>query len=337
MVKKPMNIPEDPKLHTAFHDLTPDTVITLVEQALGFRCTNLCRPLISYINRVYELEGEDGTGLVAKFYRPGRWSKKGLQDEHNFILELAEQEIPVVAPLKLQENRTLGRHGKIFFAVFPKKSGRSFDEYNDDQWLELGRLLGRTHCVGAGKLPADRIIMAPHRSTRQQVDYILKTGFIPPDLLAKYQELTELLITEITPLFVGIEMIRIHGDCHFSNLIYRPDESFYIIDFDDMSVGPPVQDFWMLLPGYMEDSLAEINLFLEGYETFRDFDRRTLRLIEPLRAMRYIHYTAWCAHQVAEDGESRVAEDFGSHAYWQAEINDLADQLERIRDEKLTR
>jgi Ser/Thr protein kinase RdoA (MazF antagonist) len=152
-----------------------------------------------------------------------------------------------------------------------------------------------------------------------------------PDLLAKYQELTESLITEITPLFDNTEMILIHGDCHFSNLIYRPDESFYIIDFDDMAVGPPVQDFWMLLPGYMEDSLAEINLFLEGYETFRNFDRRTLRLIEPLRAMRYIHYTAWCAHQVAEDGESRVATDFGSHAYWQTEINDLADQLERIR------
>jgi Ser/Thr protein kinase RdoA (MazF antagonist) len=173
--------------------------------------------------------------------------------------------------------------------------------------------------------------MAPDRSTRQQVDYILKSGFIPPDLLAKYQELTRSLITEITPLFDDIEMILIHGDCHFSNLIYRPGESFYIIDFDDMAVGPPVQDFWMLLPGYMEDSLAEIEIFLEGYETFRNFDRRTLRLIEPLRAMRYIHYTAWCAHQAAEDGESRVVEDFGSHAYWQAEINDLADQLERIR------
>ena len=251
-----MNIPEDTKLHTAFHDLTPDTVITLVEQALGIRCTNLCRPLISYINRVYELQGEDGAGLVAKFYRPGRWSKKGLQDEHNFILELAEQEIPVIAPLKLQDNRTLGSHGKTHFAVFPKKSGRSFDEYNDDQWLELGHLLGRTLNVGAGKSPADRITMAPDRSTRQQVDYILKSGFVVPDLLTKYQELTESLITEITPLFDNIEMILIHGDCHFSNLIYRPDESFYIIDFDDMAVGPPVQDFWMLLPGYMEDSLA---------------------------------------------------------------------------------
>jgi Ser/Thr protein kinase RdoA (MazF antagonist) len=328
-----MNIPEDPKLQTAFHDLTPDRVITLVENELGMPCTNLCRPLISYINRVYELQAEDGAGLVAKFYRPGRWSEKGLLDEHNFIVELAEQEIPVVAPLKLRDNRTLGRHGNTYFAVFPKKGGRSFDEYNDDQWLELGHLLGRTHNVGAVNKPEDRLTMAPYRSTRQQVDYILNSNFIPPDLLEKYKDLTSSLINEIGALFDKIEMIRIHGDCHFSNLIYRPDESFYIIDFDDMVMGPAVQDFWMLLPGYLEDSLAEVEIFLEGYESFRNFNRQSLRLIEPLRAMRYIHYTAWCAYQVAEDGESRVAVDFGSHEYWQGEINDLADQLERIRSE----
>ena len=179
-------------------------------------------------------------------------------------------------------------------------------------------------------LPKDRLTMAPDRSTRQQVDYILKGNFMPADLLGRFKELTDALINEISPLFDNTEMIRIQGDCHFSNLIYRPDESFYIIDFDDMVVGPPVQDFWMLLPGYREDSLAEIEIFLEGYEMFRDFDRRSLRLIEPLRAMRYIHYTAWCAHQFAEDGETRVVEDFGSRQYWQTEMGDLADQLKRI-------
>jgi len=126
-------------------------------------------------------------------------------------------------------------------------------------------------------------------------------------------------------------MIAIHGDCHVSNLIYRPGESFFIIDFDDMAVGPPVQDFWMLLPGYRGDSLVEIDLFLEGYETFRPFDRRTLQLIGPLRAMRFIHYVAWCAHQVAEDGHSRVAPDFGTQAYWLRELNDLEQQMERVR------
>jgi Ser/Thr protein kinase RdoA (MazF antagonist) len=243
-----------------------------------------------------------------------------------------EQEIPVVAPLKLMDGGTLGVHGEMYFTVFPKKGGRSFDEYSDDQWLQLGRLLGRTHLVGAARSPRDRITLVPDKSTRQHIDYILNGSFIPSDMATPFKELANALITEIRPLFENMEMIRIHGDCHFSNLLCRnPGESFYIIDLDDMAVGPPVQDLWMLLPGYMRDSLAEIDFFLEGYETFRNFDRRLLRLIEPLRAMRYIHFTAWCAHQVAEDGLSRAAPNFGSREYWQREIKDLGEQLERIR------
>jgi len=287
-----MNRIDEPTPHTAFQALTPDTVITLVEKALGLPCTNLCRPLNSYVNRVYELKGKDDAGLIAKFYRPGRWSRQALEDEHDFILELNEEEIPVVPPFTLTNGKTLECYGDIHFAVFPKKGGRSFDEYNDDQWLELGRLLGRTHMVGARRLPKDRIVMAPDKSTKGQVDYLLAGDFVPRDLEGQFQELTATLIAEINPLFEKVAMIRIHGDCHFSNLIYRPDESFYIIDFDDMAVGPPVQDLWMLLPGYLQESYVEVDLFLEGYEMFRDFDRRTLRLIEPLRAMRYIHYTA---------------------------------------------
>jgi Ser/Thr protein kinase RdoA (MazF antagonist) len=325
-----MNISEKSKQQTAFHSLTPDRIITLVEKTLGRRCSNLCRPLISYINRVYELEAEDGSGLIAKFYRPGRWSQEGLQDEHDFLFELSGQEIPVIAPLILRDSSSIGSYKKINFAVFPKTGGRSFDEYNDDQWLELGRLLGRTHNVGALHLPKDRLTMAPDRSTRQQVDYLLQGSFMPADMLGRFKDLTDSLINEISPLFDNAGMIRIHGDCHFSNLIYRPDESFYIIDFDDMVMGPPVQDFWMLLPGHEEDSLAEIELFIEGYEMFRGFDTGSLRLIEPLRAMRYIHYTAWCAYQFAEDGETRLDEDFGSRQYWQTEMGDLADQLEKI-------
>ncbi len=316
---------------TAFHDLTPDRVIALVETALEIRCTNLFRPLNSYINRVYELEREDGAGLVAKFYRPGRWSKDALQDEHDFMRRLVEAEVPVIAPLPLRGGGTLGSHDGMHFAVYPKKSGRTFDEYTDGQWLELGRLLGRVHAVGAALHPRDRITMAPDRSTRSQTDYILAGTFIPEELTGRFRDLTSTLIEEIAPMFRDAEMICIHGDCHISNLIHRPGESFFIIDFDDMAVGPPVQDFWMLLPGYRGESLAEIDIFLEGYETFRPFDRRTLRLIGPLRAMRFIHYMAWCAHQVAEDGHSRVAPDFGTRDYWLRELGDLETQRERIR------
>ena len=320
-----------PHAHSAFQRLTPEIVLGLVEKALDIRCTNLCRPLASYINRVYELEGEDGEGLVVKFYRPGRWTYTALQDEHEFLLELAGREIPVIAPLVLQGNGSLGEHEGMYFTVFPKCGGRSSDEFTDEQWLEIGRLLGRTHAVGAGRIPEGRITMSPDKSTRQQVDYLLDGKFMDADLAAQFGELAKTLISEISPLFKNTEMIRIHGDCHFSNLIYRPGESFYLIDFDDMALGPPVQDFWMLLPGYREETFAEIDLFLEGYETFRDFDRRSLRLIEPLRAMRYIHYMAWCGYQVAEEGLSRVAPDFGTREYWQRELRDLAEQLQRIR------
>jgi len=319
------------KEQVLFHSLTPEKVITPVEKALGVRCTNLCRPLNSYINRVFELESEDGQGLVIKFYRPGRWSAAALQDEHDFLHDLLREEIPVVAPLVHGDGGTLGTFNDLHFAVFPKKGGRSFDEFNDDQWTQLGRLLGRTHMVGASRRPRDRIVMAPESSTRQQLDYLLSGGFLPADMRAKYSDLAGELIVETTPLFREMEKIRIHGDCHFSNLIFRPEESFFLIDFDDMAIGPAVQDLWMLLPGRLVDSLKEVNLFLEGYETFRPFDRRGFQLIEPLRAMRFIHYCSWCARQVAEDGESRAMPEFGSRHFWQQEINDLADQLVQIR------
>ena len=317
---------------SALNRLTPETILQQVESALGIHCTNLCRPYNSYINRVYELADTEGNGLVAKFYRPGRWSRQALQDEHDFLLELAAAEIPVIAPLPLQNGDTLGQYADMYFAVFPRKGGRCVDEFNDDQWLEIGHLLGRTHMVGASKMSQARDRMHPAVTTAAQVDFIRHSGLVPEDLIGPYTRITTTIIDEIRPLFANSESIRIHGDCHSSNLIYRPGESFFLIDFDDMVLGPPVQDFWMLLPGPLEDSFVEVDLLLEGYETFRPFDRTSLRLIEPLRAMRFIHYSAWCAHQVVEDGATSVIPDFGSRQYWQSEIDDLNDQLERIRE-----
>ncbi len=318
--------------NSALNRLTPEYILEHVESALGRACTNLCRPYNSYINRVYELEDKDGNGMVAKFYRPGRWTPQALQDEHDFLLELAAEEIPVIAPLPLKTGGTLAHDGEMYFAVFPRKGGRCVDEFNDDQWLAIGRLLGRMHLVGSRTRAQGRTQMHPAVTTAAQVNFIRKSGLVPDDLLGPYTESTARIIEAIEPLFAKTEAIRIHGDCHSSNLIYRPGESFFLIDFDDMAIGPPVQDFWMLLPGPLNDSFSEVELLLEGYETFRPFDRSSLRLIEPLRAMRFIHYSAWCAHQVVEDGATSVIPDFGSRQYWQAEIDDLIDQLERIKD-----
>ncbi len=314
-----------------FQELGPNRIFQMVEDALEVPFTNLFRPLNSYINRVYELEQEDGEGIIVKFYRPGRWSKKAILDEHHFLLELAAVEVPVIPPMKLGDNTTLGSADNIHFALYPKCGGRSCDEFNDDQWLELGRLLGRTHLVGAQHPASERVKMAPDQSTRDHIEFILASDCLQDDQRNPFKDITNKLLDEICPFFEEVDSIRIHGDCHFSNIIYRPGESFFLIDFDDLVMGPPVQDFWMLLPGYGEESFVEIDTFLEGYETFYDFDRRSLRLIEPLRAMRYIHYMAWCTHQVIEDGETLAVPDFGSRFYWQTEIRELADQLERIK------
>lgn len=325
-----MKVSRKKKQHI-FHELEPALVLGLVEKELGQVCTNLFRPLTSYINKVYELERRRGGGLIIKFYRPGRWSDKALLDEHAFLLELAAHEIPVVAPLKLVNGSTLGTEHGLRYAVFPKRGGRSHDEYTDEQWLEIGRLLGRVHNVGALKTARHRMNMGPDASATVQLRYLLDGDAVPVQLKGDLQGVCEAIFSEIRPMFAGCERIRIHGDCHFANLLNRPGESLLLIDFDDMVMGPPVQDLWMLLPGEPENSFVEIDLFLEGYETFRPFDRRSLRLIEPLRAMRYIHYMAWCAHQVLDDGNTRAIDDFGSSEYWQKEIGDLKDQLERIR------
>lgn len=299
---------------------------------MGVRCSNLFRPMSSYINRVFELETTDKTSLIVKFYRPGRWSKEALLDEHQFLHDLKVQELPVIAPLKLADGSTLGCDEDLHFAVFPKCGGRSVDEFSDDQWMQLGRLLGRIHQVGEISVAEHRITMGPDHSTTDQLRYLLNAKCVPEDLKPSLESAVTSIIDDIRPLFADCKNIRIHGDCHFANLIHRPGESLFIIDFDDMAMGPAVQDVWMLLPGGLEDTFVEFDLFLEGYETFRTFDQRSVKLVEPLRAMRFIHYMAWCAHQVEEDGETRAIDGFGSREYWQSEIADLLDQRERIAD-----
>ncbi len=314
----------------SFLNLHPDDVLNLVEQSLETEFTNLFRPLNSYINRVFELESRASEGVVIKFYRPGRWSRSTLLDEHQFLYDLQEYEIPVICPLRLKNGESLGTWQGIHFAVFPKCGGRSLDEFNDEQWQELGRLIGRIHAVGATRDTSHREMMHPGKSTSRQIKYILDNDLVADEVVGKFKEITNQLIEVIEPFFTEVKTQRIHGDLHFSNIIYRPGESFYIIDFDDMVMGPQVQDIWMLLQKYGDESLVELDIFLEGYQTFHSFDKRTCRLIEPLRAMRYIHYLAWCGYQVVEDGRTLIISDFGSLSFWQQEIGELEDQIERI-------
>jgi Ser/Thr protein kinase RdoA (MazF antagonist) len=294
----------------------------------------MCRTLRSYINRVFEVTLEDEAGVIIKFYRPGRWNIDALRDEQEFLVELFNADVRVIAPMQFVDGTTLGSHDGVYFAIFPKRSGRGLDEPSEESWEALGRLIGRMHEVGALHPSRGRITISPATSMRTNLATLLSSGFIPGDLVGEYEREARAILKQITPMFEGVAMHRIHGDCHPANIIHRPDEGFYLIDFDDMAMGPAVQDLWLLLPGYSRDSRYQISLFLEGYTTFRPFDKRTLALIEPLRAMRFLHYAAWCAVQAADGSIAHVQAGWGTTGYWKMEINDLRQQREIIEESR---
>jgi Ser/Thr protein kinase RdoA (MazF antagonist) len=315
-----------------FSHLTPEAVINAVEDALDCACSNVCRSLNSYINRVYEVGLDTGGFVIAKFYRPGRWDAAALQDELDFLAELAAEEIPVVPPMPGPDGRLLHVLADSHYAVFPKRGGRPLDEPDTDTWLQLGRLLGRMHVIGARHLPRNRIVLHPAESTRAHLEYILESGTLNASVRRVYAERVEALIDLMAPRFADIERLRLHGDCHRGNILQRPGEGLHLLDFDDMAVGPAVQDIWMLLPDRLARARAEAELLLEGYETFRTFPRESLLLIETLRAMHFIHYTAWCARQKADGGFARLAPDWGTPDFWRQEVDDLETQRQEILD-----
>lgn len=317
-----------------FAELTPDIVISAVESAIGKRMTGLILPLPSYINRVYELQAMDGTRLIAKFYRPGRWSTKAIQAEHGFIADCVADEIPVIAPLPLATGDTLARTGDTNFAVFPKRMGREFEALSDDDWRRVGMIIGRIHAAGSRTPAPERTQLHPQISTAADIQLLNDGGFIHPDFREPFRETTAGILEVITQLFQGIELIRIHGDCHRGNLIDRPGEGLMVIDFDDMMMGPPVHDLWLMLPDHYTRAKREMNLILEGYEEFRDFDYLSLRLIEGLRFMRIIYYLAWCARQVDDYEFLKNHPDWGGETFWGREIADIRHQYQVIMEHK---
>ena len=303
-----------------------------VERASGQRASGVCRPLTSYINRVFEVELEDGGFLVAKFYRPGRWTRAALQDEQDFLLELAAEEVPVVAPLADAEGQTLQEEAGIPFALFPRVGGRPCDEPSRSEWLQIGRLMGRIHQVGARKPAAHRLVLDPRRSSSTHLEYLRDSGAIPREVETRYLDAAQSLLDRVAPMFDGVAVQRLHGDLHRMNLLWRPGEGFRAIDFDDMVMGPVIQDLWMLLPDRLPGARPEFELLLEGYDTFGEYDDAQTKLIEPLRAMRYLHYAAWCARQKADGGRGLLSPEWGNADFWRRELADLLRQSRDIED-----
>jgi len=325
-------------MNATFDNLTPDRILEAVEAGMGCELTGLTSPLPSYINRVYELQSTDGERMIVKFYRPGRWQRATLQDEHDFVLDCAAEEIPVVAPVELAGGGTIGEHEGILYAVFPKKSGREMELHTDEGWRRLGSLVGRIHLAGGRRVADNRLRMHPESTTLPEIRMLLDGPFMQAHAKSKFKDVTSRIVEIAIREFEGVDLKRIHGDCHRGNILERPGEGLMVIDFDDMAMGPAVQDIWLLLPGHANGTRREINLILEGYEQFAEFDDRQLRLVEILRAMRIIYFLAWCSTQADDYKFQSNFPDWGSEMFWQREIADLEHQYHAIlNDERLNR
>jgi len=322
-----------------YADLTPDTVLDALASA-GFAGDGRLLALNSYENRVYQAWLED-TGnapaaVVAKFYRPGRWSDAQILEEHAFAGELAEREIPVVAPLSTG-GKTLHELRGFRFAVYPRRGGRT-PELEDPDTLEwMGRFIARIHAVGTLRPFAVRPALDIESFGREPRDWLLASGFVPADLLEAWKSAAELALAGVARCYEHagkVRTLRLHGDCHASNVLWT-DEGPHFVDFDDCRSGPAIQDLWMLLSGDRASMTRQLADVLAGYEDFHDFDPRELHLLEALRTLRLIHYSAWIARRWDDPAFPAAFPWFNTQRYWQDRILELKEQISLMQEEPL--
>ena len=351
-------------VQAAFTHLSPDIILSCAESFSGLHFDGMITPYNSYVNRVFGLTDENGADYVIKFYRPGRWTKDAVQDEHDFLNDCALAEVPVIPPLYGcgDGSRTVGTYmlpdAECLFALFPRLRARTFDIYTDDDWIRTGRAAGRMHCAAVKRNAPYRLQCSPQKTTEPYISALLSRGLVTDELVPDFVNVCNDALDYIEDAFAqcfgeadadGIyhtdAFHRIHGDCHRGNILEQfaspspadPDTqdtgTVTFIDFDDMMTGPSIQDLWLLLPGYRSDSVKEMNLLLEGYEEFMPFDRKQLRLIEPLRFMRNIYFLAWTAVQHDDEGFSERYPGWGTKAFWEKEIEDLRTQEKVLENE----
>lgn len=320
----------------AFANLTPDHILDSVE-ALGVECDGRFLALNSYENRVYQIGVEEASPLVAKFYRPNRWSDEAIIEEHLFTLALADQEIPVIPPLMNEAGVSLHKHGHFRFAIYPCRGGRAPELDNPDHLEQLGRFIGRIHALGAAKSFTHRPTLDIESYAIRPRRFLLQNGFIPGYLTEAYESLTNDLIKQVQGCFERagtVRMLRLHGDCHPGNILWT-DDGAHIVDFDDARMGPAVQDLWMFLSGdrtYMTARLADL---LEGYSQFFDFVPSELHLVEALRTLRLIHYAAWIASRWNDPAFPMAFPWFNTNNYWEEHILTLREQAALLNEPPL--
>lgn len=311
-----------------YQRLTPEVVLDAVE-SVGIRTDARILALNSYENRVYQVGVEDGAPVIVKFYRPQRWSREQILEEHSFAAELADLEIPVVPPLKMNGVDTLYDFDGFAFAVFERLAGRAPDLDNLDNLLVMGRFIGRVHSVGATASFRHRTSLTVDRFATASREYLLSNGFIPDSLIQAYDTLSRDLIARVEAVFArnkDIARLRIHGDCHPGNVLWRNDSPNFV-DFDDTLTGPAIQDLWMLMSGERDQRQAQLLELAEGYNEFNDFNPRELDLIESLRTLRIMHYSAWLARRWEDPAFPKSFPWFNTERYWAEHILELREQM----------
>lgn len=311
----------------AFYELSPDTVLDALD-AIGLRGDGRLLALNSYENRVYQVGMEEGPPVVVKFYRPQRWSDAAIGEEHGFVAELHAREIPAVPPMAVG-GATLHSHEGFRFAVFPRQGGRApeLDAPGTLEWI--GRFMGRIHAVGASRRFAERPVLDLQTFGEQPRDWLLQQDVIPADLRESWSAISRQALDAVRRCYDragDVALIRLHGDCHPGNLLWT-DGGPHFVDFDDSRTGPAIQDLWMLLSGDRGDMVRQLSELLAGYEDFHDFDPRELYLLEALRTLRLLHYSAWLAMRWEDPAFPAAFPWFGSVHYWQDRILELREQV----------
>ena len=319
---------------SAYDTLTPELILDAVESA-GHRCDGRLLALNSYENRVYQTWLDDGSMLVAKFYRPGRWSNAQILEEHALALELAQAELPVVAPLV--SGSSLLEHKGFRFALYPRRPGRTPELDDDDTLRWLGRFIARIHAIGGLTRFQHRPKLDVQTLGRAPLRYVLDNDFVPAELVATYESVVEDVLERVERAYERagpLRSIRLHGDCHSGNILWT-DEGPHFVDLDDARTGPAVQDLWMWLSGDRDEMQRQLNAVMEGYRQFRDFDPAELWLVEALRTLRLIHYSGWLAQRWTDPAFPRSFPFFNTQRYWQDQILALREQAAALDEPPL--
>lgn len=336
-MNKPGGTASDEGMHGSadYAGLTPDVILGAVEQC-HYLTDGRLLALNSYENRVYQVGIEDSTPLIAKFYRPGRWSDAAIREEHRFAQELADEEIPVIAPLPVDGETLLESQG-FRFALYPRQGGHwpELGSRADREWI--GRLLARLHAVGATRPFEHRPRLDVESFGHDSCRFLLEHGFLPGHIELAYRTLTADLLQQIETIERDtgrVALIRLHGDCHPGNILWT-HRGPHFVDLDDCRTGPAIQDLWMLLSGERHEMQAQLIDILEGYEQFREFDTRELRLIEPLRTLRIIHYATWLARRWEDPAFPQAFPWFNTPRYWEEHILALREQAALLAEPPL--